>query len=174
MVLNYIASLIFFIFPLLYVLFKQIKVRFKFLDISVRHGCKVAGERFCSDKLTYDYFVSLLIRFIIIVLIQKFMFLDYSYFGKISIINYGQYNAVLLGIYFAFVTMIGRVFNSFIAIRAHNKSVSKFITKTDFFTVLIFLICVNFRMPIDLLTNAVLLVGSSAFLYFRQNKRLLQ
>ncbi len=92
-----------------------------FLDVPVDFGRKIKNKPiFGSTKTFRGFFVGILSA-ILIVFLQKFL-LDYSFFEKISIINYKEYNFIVIGFIFGFGALFGDLMESFVKRRIGKSS----------------------------------------------------
>ncbi|MFH1668903.1 MAG: CDP-archaeol synthase [Candidatus Woesearchaeota archaeon] len=87
--------------------------KYNILDIPVDLGRKWKGKPIFGAHKTYRGFLFGIIYAVVIVYIQKILFLDFAAFRHISLIDYSSTNVLLLGFLLGFGTLFGDLTESF-------------------------------------------------------------
>lgn len=89
------------------------KNKYKFLAKPVDLGLKFRGKRILGDHKTLRGYFTGMVLAIIVIYLQKYL-MDFSFFRKISIIDYYNINLLLLGFLMGFGALFGDSVKSFI------------------------------------------------------------
>jgi CDP-2,3-bis-(O-geranylgeranyl)-sn-glycerol synthase len=91
------------------VLFKKVN----FLNYSVDMGKTWRGKPLFGAHKTYRGFFFAIIVSILIIYLQRWLFINYSFFRELSILPYSSLNPWLLGFFVGFGVMLGDMIESF-------------------------------------------------------------
>ncbi len=119
----FIIKLIYFMLPAYFanmapVIFKR---HLFFLDIPVDFGKKIKNKPMFGRTKTFRGFFVGILSAILVVFLQKFL-MDYSFFEKMAIIDYREYNFIVIGFIFGFGALFGDLAESFIKRRIGKRS----------------------------------------------------
>lgn len=84
-----------------------------FLDIPVDFGKKINNKPIFGRTKTIRGFLVGILSAILVVFLQK-TFMDYSFLERISLINYKEFNFIIIGFIFGFGSLFGDLVKSFI------------------------------------------------------------
>ena len=91
------------------VIFKRVK----FVDYPVDFKMKFGGKPLFGSHKTFRGFFFGILSAVVVVAVQKFLYLDFAYFKGISFIDYSAHNFVLLGFLIGFGALFGDLVKSF-------------------------------------------------------------